>query len=56
MGAAYVAGWKIDAVSAVLSEPGYRTAAGRIRDEIAGLPGPEHVLTLLERLATQASD
>jgi len=38
------------AVSAVLSEPGYRSAAERIRDEISTLPGPAHALTLLERL------
>jgi UDP:flavonoid glycosyltransferase YjiC (YdhE family) len=42
-----------EAVSAVLSEPTYRSAAERIRDEIAALPGPEHAVTLLERLATE---
>jgi UDP:flavonoid glycosyltransferase YjiC (YdhE family) len=40
-----------DAVSAVLSEPGYRAAAERIRDEFAALPGPEHAVSLLEQLA-----
>jgi UDP:flavonoid glycosyltransferase YjiC (YdhE family) len=40
-----------DAVSAVLAEPSYRRAAERLRDEIAALPGPEHAVTLLERLA-----
>jgi UDP:flavonoid glycosyltransferase YjiC (YdhE family) len=42
------------AVSAVLSEPSYRAAAERIRDEIAALPGPEHAVALLERLAVEA--
>lgn len=41
------------AVSAVLGEPGYRRAAERLRDEIAGLPGPEHAVALLERLAAE---
>ncbi|AHH97716.1 glycosyltransferase [Kutzneria albida] len=36
------------AVSAVLSEPGYRFAAERLRVEIDGLPGVEHALRLLE--------
>lgn len=40
-----------DAVSAVLTDPAYRAAAERIRDEIAALPGPDHALDLLERLA-----
>jgi UDP:flavonoid glycosyltransferase YjiC (YdhE family) len=39
-----------EAVSAVLSEPSYREAAERIRDEFAALPGPEHAVTLLEQL------
>jgi hypothetical protein len=30
----------------------YQQAAGRIRDEIAALPGPEHAVMLLDRLAT----
>jgi UDP:flavonoid glycosyltransferase YjiC (YdhE family) len=42
-----------DAVSAVLAEPGYRAAAGRLRDEVAQLPGPEHAVRLLERLAAE---
>jgi UDP:flavonoid glycosyltransferase YjiC (YdhE family) len=40
-----------EAVSAVLADPAYRRAAGRMRDEIAALPGPAHAVTLLERLA-----
>jgi UDP-N-acetylglucosamine:LPS N-acetylglucosamine transferase len=39
-----------EAVSTVLEDPSYRTAAERVRDEIRGLPGPEHALALLERL------
>jgi UDP:flavonoid glycosyltransferase YjiC (YdhE family) len=39
-----------DAVSAVLSDPVYRSAAERLRDEIAALPGPEHAVPLLEQL------
>jgi UDP:flavonoid glycosyltransferase YjiC (YdhE family) len=39
-----------DAVTAVLDDPTYRIEAERIRDEIAGLPGPEAGLPLLERL------
>jgi UDP:flavonoid glycosyltransferase YjiC (YdhE family) len=39
------------AVSAVLDDPAFRTAAERIRDEIAALPGPAHAVTLLEGLA-----
>lgn len=39
------------AMAAVLAEPGYRRAAERLRDEIAGLPGPEYAVQLLERLA-----
>ena len=38
---------------AVLDDPAYRTAAGRMRDEIAALPGPEHAVALLERLAVE---
>lgn len=41
-----------EALAAVLSDPRYRVAAGRIRDEISGLPGPAHAVTLLERLAS----
>jgi UDP:flavonoid glycosyltransferase YjiC (YdhE family) len=42
-----------EAVSAVLEDPGPRRAALRLRDEIAALPGPEHALALLERLARE---
>ena len=45
-----------DAVSAVLSEPSYRAAAERIRDEIAALPGPEHAVALLERLVLEVGE
>ena len=45
-----------DAVSAVLSEPSYRAAAERIRDEIAALPGPEHAVELLERLVSKGDE
>ncbi len=38
------------AAAEVLREPGYRLAARRFRDEIAGLPGPEAMVALLERL------
>jgi UDP:flavonoid glycosyltransferase YjiC (YdhE family) len=41
------------AVAAVLEDPAYRRAAERMRDEIAALPGPEHGIRLLERLATE---
>ena len=41
------------AVSAVLSEPGFRAAARRLADEFAGLPGPASAVPLLERLATE---
>jgi MGT family glycosyltransferase len=40
-----------DAVSTVLSNPTYRAAAVRLRDDIAALPGPEHAVALLERLS-----
>jgi UDP:flavonoid glycosyltransferase YjiC (YdhE family) len=40
-----------EAVRAVLTQPGYRHAAERVRDEIAALPGPEHAVSLLETLA-----
>ncbi|HEY0735950.1 MAG TPA: glycosyltransferase [Herpetosiphonaceae bacterium] len=42
-----------NAVNAVLSDPRYRQAALRLRDEIAALPGPEHAVALLERLAIE---
>lgn len=44
-----------DAAAAVLAEPAYRRAAERFRDEIAALPGPEHTVMLLERLAADRS-
>jgi MGT family glycosyltransferase len=40
-----------EAVSAVLSDPAYRSAAELLRDELGALPGPEQAVTLLERLA-----
>lgn len=42
-----------EAVSLVLSDPAYRSAAERVRDEIAGLPGPEHAVALLERVVSR---
>jgi MGT family glycosyltransferase len=39
------------AAAAVLTEPSYRRAAERLRDEIAALPGPASTVPLLERLA-----
>lgn len=42
-----------DATSAVLTDPGYRQAAGRLQAEIAALPPPSHAVALLERLATE---
>jgi UDP:flavonoid glycosyltransferase YjiC (YdhE family) len=42
-----------EAASEVLADPTYRLHAERLRDEIAGLPGPDHAVTLLERLATE---
>ncbi len=42
-----------EAVSAVLSDPGYRAAARRVANEIATLPGPAYAVTLLERLARE---
>ena len=42
-----------DAVRTVLGHPSYRENALRIRSEIARLPGPEHAVALLERLATE---
>jgi UDP:flavonoid glycosyltransferase YjiC (YdhE family) len=38
---------------AVLADQTYRRHAERMRDEIAALPGPEHAVTLLERLAAE---
>jgi UDP:flavonoid glycosyltransferase YjiC (YdhE family) len=42
-----------EAVWRVLADPTRREAAERLRDEIAGLPGPEHAVVLLERLARE---
>jgi len=42
-----------EAVRAVLGDPSYRANAGRVRDEMAALPGPEHAVALLERLAAE---
>jgi UDP:flavonoid glycosyltransferase YjiC (YdhE family) len=41
------------AASDVRADPAYRLNAERVRDEIAVLPGPDHAVTLLERLATE---
>ena len=41
------------AVSRVLADAGMRGAAMRIRDEIEALPGPDYVVTLLDRLASE---
>jgi UDP:flavonoid glycosyltransferase YjiC (YdhE family) len=38
------------AAAVVLSEPSYRAAAERMRDELAAFPSPEHAVALLERL------
>lgn len=38
------------AVTTVLTDPAYRLAAGRMRDEIAALPGPDYAVKLLEDL------
>jgi UDP:flavonoid glycosyltransferase YjiC (YdhE family) len=40
-----------EAVANVLADPSYRSAAERIADEIAALPGPDHAGRLIERLA-----
>jgi UDP:flavonoid glycosyltransferase YjiC (YdhE family) len=40
-----------DAVRAVLADPAYRRNAGRLRNEIRALPGPERAVALLEQLA-----
>ncbi len=45
--------WVRDAVSVVLEDSSYRRNAERIRDEVAVLPGPEHAIMLLERLARE---
>ena len=35
----------------MLADPAYRRNAERLRDEIAALPGMDHAVELLERLA-----
>ncbi len=42
-----------NAARRVLGDPSYRRKAERIRDEMAALPGPEHAVRLLERLARE---
>lgn len=42
-----------EAVRAVLGDPRYRESAARVRDEVAAMPGPEHAVALLERLARE---
>jgi UDP:flavonoid glycosyltransferase YjiC (YdhE family) len=42
-----------NAASEVLSDPSYRRNAQRLKAEIEALPGPEHALRLLERLAAE---
>jgi UDP:flavonoid glycosyltransferase YjiC (YdhE family) len=41
------------AVRTVLGDPAYRRNAERARDAMAALPGPEHGIALLERLAAE---
>jgi UDP:flavonoid glycosyltransferase YjiC (YdhE family) len=38
-------------VRTLLEEPSFRERAGRVQEEIAAMPGPEHAVALLERLA-----
>ncbi len=42
-----------EAAGAVLTDPGYRQAARRVRDEIAAMPAPGYTVGLLERLAAE---
>ena len=42
-----------EAVSAILGDPSYRRAAVRLRDEMHALPGTDHGVALLERLAAE---
>jgi len=42
-----------EAVRAVLTEPRYKRQAQRLREEMAALPGPDHAVALLERLAAE---
>jgi hypothetical protein len=41
------------AVREVLTDAAYRANAARLRDEASGLPGLEHGIALLERLAAE---
>ncbi len=41
------------AVRAVLADPAYRANAERVRDAMAALPGMDHAVALLERLAVE---
>lgn len=41
------------AVRGVLADPAYRRNAERVREAMAALPGPEHAVALLERLAAE---
>jgi UDP:flavonoid glycosyltransferase YjiC (YdhE family) len=41
-----------EAVRDVLGDPVYRGTARRLAAEMAALPGPDHAVTLLERLVT----
>ncbi len=43
------------AVRAVLADPAYRRNAERLRDAMAALPGMDHAVLLLERLAAEKS-
>lgn len=42
-----------EGVAALLADPSYKRNAARVRDEIAGLPGPEYAIALLERLVAE---
>ena len=42
-----------DAVREVLQNPHYRRNAERLREDMRSLPGPEHAVRWLERLATE---
>ncbi len=39
-----------DAVRALLDDPSYRAGAGRVCEEIAAMPSPDEVVTVLEAL------
>ena len=42
-----------EAVAAMLADPSYRQNAQQVRDEVAGLPGPEYAIALCERLVAE---